>query len=409
MTKRLAVLTGGGHIAGFGAALASIQLEATERGYHLFGSLNGWDGLLGKGNLIHLQNHPGMNELIHQAGTLIGSSRTNPFSEKIQDGPQQVVDNLKNYGIDAVIALGGEDTLSVAAKLSSEPFKSHAVGWPKTMDNDLPGTDFCIGYPTAVSQGGQVVRDSYATALSHGRVTITTLFGRHTDWVVAGAGYYGHADVVVPAETPTPFDRIYARIIEATERNKERYNQPFAVVAVAEGAEIDKIKWDLESLQNLVGAGQKDMFDHKKINPELLGIFLGKAVSQRAKESGKKLDCAIITESYQLRNGQPVEVDIKYGWELGKRCVDLVDRGAWGYMATVRRNVGLHVSEAPIPLKDGKIQRRMASTYDHVDTNLLQVNERSFSEYICPILGSRGPHPLDRVVYRTPFEIARCK
>ncbi|GAG07790.1 unnamed protein product, partial [marine sediment metagenome] len=198
MAKTLAVLTGGGHAAGLNAGIAGIIDKARKMGWGVYGALDGWQGVLDH-MFVDLTDYDAM-ACINKGGSILGSSRVRP-------SPDRVVESMKEHNFDALVAMGGEDTLGALWDVYSES-RIPVVGWPKTMDNDLSETYFTIGYPTAITVASDAVAKFFDAASAHGRAAIVVVFGRHTDWVAAGVGAYGRADFVVPSEKPSALDKI---------------------------------------------------------------------------------------------------------------------------------------------------------------------------------------------------------
>ena len=372
MSKRIAILTGGGHIAALNLGIASIIDNAREKGWTVIGALEGWKGMQ-DGLFVNLNlNKDQITEVSATSGTVIKASRTRPDLDR-------VAKNVKRFGINAVIAMGGDDTLGLASELY-ETFGVPVVGWPKTMDNDLSNTYFCLGYPSAVHCAAKCIRESFVGSYSHNRLALVTMFGRDTDWMVAGAGGYGYADLIIPAENEYFIDDVYLMMDDVYERNHGH-----AVVAVAEGAH-------LRGLESHIQGEEIDEFGHYKFDPHLLLTYLGRATKRLSKQKhGKEIKTTLISLTYQLRNGPPVEVDRTLAVEAGKYCVDMIQEGRKGEMATVTLDGDRLTVKSSVLLKDAAVTRPVKGT-GYFDYDKLQVTEAFFT-YARPFLGEREPRP----------------
>lgn len=371
-SKRIAILTGGGHIAALNSGIASIIDKARETGWTVIGALDGWKGMQ-EGRFANLNlNKEQIAEVSSTSGTVIKASRTRPDVDR-------VAKNVRRFGIDAVIAMGGDDTLGLASELY-ENFGIPMVGWPKTMDNDLSNTYFCLGYPSAIHCAAKCVRESFVGSYSHNRLAIVAMFGRNTDWVVAGAGGYGYADLIIPAENEYSLDDVYLRMDDVYKRNNGH-----AVIAVAEGA-------NLRGLESHVRGEDLDEFGHYKLDPHLLLTYLGKAIKRMSKKKhGKEIKTTLISLTYQLRNSPPVEIDRNLAMDAGEYCVDMIKDGRWGEMATVTRDGDRIAVKSSVLLKDAVVTRPVNGT-GYFDYDKLQVTDEFF-RYARPFLGERGLRP----------------
>ena len=236
---RIGVLTGGGDVPGLNAAIRAVARRAIEYGYEVVGIRNGWAGLL-EGNVeaLNLKNVSG---ILHVGGTILGTSRTNPL--KREGGVEECVQNARDAGIGALVAIGGDDTLTVASALADAGMS--VIGIPKTMDNDLADTDYCIGFNTAVTMVAEACDRLHTTAASHHRVVVVEVMGRNAGWVATVGGLAGGADLIlIPECSPTVED-----ICSHITRRCEEQGKGFSIVVVSEGAHID----DLEAREDLGG------------------------------------------------------------------------------------------------------------------------------------------------------------
>ena len=186
MGQRIAILTGGGDAPGLNAAIRAIGRRALAAGDSLFGIRNGWAGMIGEGDVTNLDRSK-LSGILQLGGTMLGSSRVNPM--KLEHGVDEVLRNMERLHLDALVAIGGDDTLSVAARLAEQ--QARVVGVPKTMDNDLSITEYCIGFDSAVSVVTEALDRLHTTATSHHRVMVCEVMGRDTGWVAVMGGLAG--------------------------------------------------------------------------------------------------------------------------------------------------------------------------------------------------------------------------
>ena len=226
---RVGILTGGGDCPGLNAVIrAVVRKGINKNGWEILGIRAGWKGLLGDTNVQPL----GINDvsgIVHRGGTILKTSRTNPF--KNSDNPEDLFRNLKDLELDCLVAIGGEDTLGVAQKLGTMGVK--VVGIPKTIDNDLSGTDQTFGFDTAVNIAMEAIDRLHTTAESHNRVLVTEVMGRHTGWIALYAGVAGGADVILIPERPVLIEKVCELI-----RKRHRRGKDFSIVVVSEGAKV---------------------------------------------------------------------------------------------------------------------------------------------------------------------------
>lgn len=372
MGKTLAVLTGGGHAAGLNAGIAGIIQKAKGEGWRIYGALDGWRGV-NEDRFVNLTGYDAMSG-VNKGGSILGSSRARPDADK-------VVDSIKKRNIDALIAMGGDDTLGALGEIYSD-FKIPAVGWPKTMDNDLSETYFTVGYPTTITVASDAVAKSFDVACSHGRVAIAVVFGRHTDWVAAGTGAYGSADLVVPAEKPCTLDKVCDRIGTLYTERKKTFGKGFAVVVVAEGARISGMDSHIREQEK-----ELDEYGHIKLDPHLLASYLSTALKSTSKKMfGASIGTAPIVLTYQLRNGPPVWIDMEFGYRLGERCVQMLEEQEGGKAAVVKKeDGGLTIGSAPLE-KTVKVRRvEEEGLFNYEDLTPYP----SFLEYGKPFLGRK--------------------
>ena len=324
---QIGVLTGGGDCGGLNAAIRAIVLRAARSGHTVIGVADGWAGMVeGRGAPLTVQAVSGITGL---GGTILGSSRTNP--ERVPDGMERVERTFHTLGLAALIAIGGDDTLSVAAKLAARGVP--VVGVPKTMDNDLNGTDACIGFATAVERVTSACDDLRTTADSHHRILVLEVMGRHAGWVATEGGLAGGADVIL-----VPEER--AKLSDVADRLKRRRAAGYAssLVVAAEGADIEGLETTEEE-----ATGQVDAFGHQQMVARALGDRLAEALG---KLTG--IEARALVLGHLQRGGPPTAFDRILGARTGAAAVDLVTSGTYGKVPVLRRNsiVPIELSEA---------------------------------------------------------------
>ena len=326
--KRIGILTGGGDCCGLNQAIRGAIYRARDFEYETFGIHDGWEGLVeGKISPITLTD---AEELMDKAGTCLGSSRTNPY--KIKDGVKKVLNTIKNYGLDAIIATGGEDTLGVAHRLFKEE-KVNVVGAPKTMDNDLSGTDFTFGFDSSVTRAVEAMRSLEDTGRSHHRVMVLEVMGRHAGWVALYTGIACGADWILIPECQTDIDEMCHQIQRVYARKR------YALVVTSEGVSLPSKNKQEEEL---------DQFGHMILNKRGIGEQLNKIICEK---TGLEARHAVI--GHMQRGGIPTVFDRILGLRSGVTAVNLIKENKFGYMAALKGNevVGVPLEEAVSKLK----------------------------------------------------------
>jgi ATP-dependent phosphofructokinase / diphosphate-dependent phosphofructokinase len=310
---RVGVLTGGGDCPGLNAAIRAIVRKGVDRyGHVVIGFRDGWRGALeNQTTELTLESTRG---IIHRGGTILGSSRTNPYKGG-EDGTPRVRESMQSLHLDGLIAIGGEDTLGVANKLSVGGL--NVIGLPKTIDNDLGGTDMTFGFDTAVQVATDAIDRLHTTAESHHRVLILEVMGRHAGWIALHSGLAGGADVILIPEKPFDIDEV-CRLI-TRRRSRGRY---FSIVVVAEGAV------PVEGTMETVG-GTTDAFGHVRLGG--IGVRLEQEIEER---TGFETRATIL--GHIQRGGTPTAFDRVLATRLGIAAMDAADAGQWGNMASLR-------------------------------------------------------------------------
>jgi phosphofructokinase-like protein len=326
--KRVGILTGGGDCPGLNAVIRAVTRRALDRGVEVVGLRDGWKGLVeGKWRELGRQRISG---ILPRGGTILGTSRTNPFT--IDGGADKVVANLGHLGLDALVAIGGEDTLGVAARLYEER-ELPVVGVPKTIDNDLSATDYTVGFDTAVWICVEAIDRLHTTAESHNRVMVVEVMGRHTGWIAVMSGIAGGADVILIPERPMPVDEVCSLL-----DRRHRGGKDFSIVVVSEGYE----------LEGLADTGELDQFGHLRLGLRGVGDALARQIEART-----GFETRVTVLGHVQRGGSPTPRDRVLATRFGLKAADLAHEGRFGRMAALRGDEILDVSlaEATAELK----------------------------------------------------------
>ncbi|HEV3071338.1 MAG TPA: ATP-dependent 6-phosphofructokinase [Solirubrobacteraceae bacterium] len=319
---RIGVLTGGGDCPGLNAAIRAVVRSGVARGHELVGFRNGWAGVLEDAAIeLTLQSTAG---ILPRGGTILGTSRTNPYAQGA-DGTAAVKATLERRKLQALVAIGGEDTLGVALRLHEDGIP--VVGVPKTIDNDLGGTDATIGFDTAVQIVTDAIDRLHSTAESHNRVMVVEVMGRHAGWIAVHAGMAGGADAILVPERSFDIDEVCARL-----RRRHEHGRSFSIVVVAEGA-IPK----QGTMQTVQGAG-KDAFGHERLGG--IGVSLEGEIERR---TGFQTRATIL--GHVQRGGTPTAFDRVLATRLGVSATAAVAEGRFGVMVGI--NAG-SVVEVPL-------------------------------------------------------------
>ena len=327
---RIGMLTGGGDCPGLNAVIRAVVRKGVNQfGHAVVGFRDGWRGVIeNKQNHLTPDNTSG---ILHAGGTILGSSRTNPFKE--ERGVERVIETLSSENIGALIAVGGEDTLGVADKLTAEGV--NIVGVPKTIDNDLSATDFTFGFHTAVQICTDAIDRLHSTAASHNRVMVVEVMGRHAGWIAVYSGIAGGADVILVPEEPFDIEAVCDHI-----RSRHARGRTFSIVVVAEGATPS------ETSDVVTAAETRDAFGHVRLGG--IGVALESQIEER---TGFETRATIL--GHIQRGGTPTAFDRVLATRFGIAAIDTVDAGDYGNMVALRgdRIVRVPLSEAVGELK----------------------------------------------------------
>ena len=323
---RIGVLTGGGDCPGLNAVIRAVARRAWANGHEVLGVREGWRGMIDQ--LFQPLGPEQISGILPRGGTIVGTSRTNPY--KVDGGVDAVKTAFEH--IDALVAIGGEDTLGVAARLYKE-FQAPVVGVPKTIDNDLSGTDYTFGFDTAVAICTEAIDRLHTTAESHNRVMVVEVMGRHAGWIAVMSGIAGGADVILIPERPVDYDAVCSEIQRRHARGKL-----FSIVVVSEGCELPGAE----------DKGEVDQFGHKLLAKRGVGERLGDEI-----ESRTGFETRVTVLGHIQRGGSPTARDRVLATRFGLKAADLVMAGEYGQMAALRGDevIAVSLEEATAELK----------------------------------------------------------
>jgi 6-phosphofructokinase 1 len=331
--KRVGILTGGGDCPGLNAVIRAVARRSFGRSYEVVGISNGWRGLL-EDDMTTLTSRE-VSGLLPRGGTVLGTSRTNPYN--VDGGVETVIRTFAEAGLDALVAIGGEDTLGVAARLYAER-DFPVVGVPKTIDNDLSATDYTFGFDTAVAICTEAIDRLHTTAESHNRVMVVEVMGRHTGWIAVMSGIAGGADVILIPEQPISVEAACGELRKRHERGKD-----FSIVVVSEGY---KLTYDSGEQREVTQEAAVDQFGH---------VRLGGVGEQIAREIEERtgFETRVTVLGHVQRGGSPTARDRILATRYGLKAADLVHEGRFGRMAALHGDsiVDVSLEEATRELK----------------------------------------------------------
>ena len=334
--KKIAMLTGGGDCPGLNAVIRAVTRKGLLEGYEVLGFRNGWAGVL-KGDYFPLTRER-VSGILHLGGTILGTSRTNPTDDQLVT----LVKHLKSMDIAALVAVGGDDTLSVASRLHKQGVPM--IGVPKTIDNDIDGTDQTFGFDTAINIAAEAIDRLHSTAESHSRVLIVELMGRQAGWIALEAGMAGGADLVLLPEFPMSLAEI-CKII----KQRQAGGKNFSIVAVAEGFKLEGAE--------VTASKELDSFGHVRLGG--IGEVLCKEI-----EKITDIECRAVVLGHIQRGGTPSAYDRVLGTRYGVKAVELAVKGEFGKMVALRGPDVIGVSldsviSEVVDKKTGKSQLRV--------------------------------------------------
>jgi len=310
---RIGVLTGGGDAPGLNAAIRAVVMRAHALGHEVFGIADGWAGLLGE----NLPRPLGVREvagILGDGGTILGTSRTDP--RKDEASRRGVLGSIRRAELDALVAIGGNDTLGVANWLHEQGVR--VVGVPKTVDNDLSETEFCIGFDTAITVVADALDRLRTTASAHHRVVVVEAMGRDTGWVAAFGGLAGGADLILIPEIPVTSDDVVR-----TMKRRRAMGDPDILVVVSEAVEIKGLEAET--------AVDRDAFGHVRLDQRAIGAVLARDIEQRT-----GLEARQVVLGHLQRGGSPTAIDRLRATRFGNAAVDLVEAGRSGVLPVQR-------------------------------------------------------------------------
>jgi len=317
MAKKVGVLTGGGDCPGLNAVIRAVTRRALTRGHTILGIREGWRGLV-DGHVMELGSRE-ISGILPRGGTILGTTRTNPY--KTDGGVEKVLENFRAQGLDALVAIGGEDTLGVASRLFAE-HDLPVVGVPKTIDNDLSATDYTFGFDTAVFIATEAIDRLHTTAESHNRVMVVEVMGRHTGWIAVMSGIAGGADVILIPEQPVTVEAACEDLRRRHERGKD-----FSIVVVSEGYELTYESG--EKRQVAQEAPATDQFGHVRLGG--VGEQLAREIEERT-----GFESRVTVLGHVQRGGSPTPRDRILATRYGLKAADLVEEGSFGTMAALQ-------------------------------------------------------------------------
>ncbi|RJP21719.1 MAG: 6-phosphofructokinase [Candidatus Abyssobacteria bacterium SURF_5] len=328
--ERIGVLTGGGDAPGLNAVIRAIVIAADQHGIEVIGIKRGWAGLLdgGEAELLTVDQ---VDDIHRTGGTVLRTSRTNPV--KHPNGMEQIRRNLEKYHIDALIAIGGDDTLGVANKLHLEGIK--VVGVPKTIDNDLCGTDYTFGFDTAINIATEAMDRLHTTAKSHDRVLIVEIMGRYAGWLAMNAGMAGGAHIILLPEEKFDPDEV-ADIVKKRRESGRNYT----IIAVSEGAV------PADAREFITQDDKVDEFGHVKLGG--IAKRLAKVIEKKTGQETRSVELGHVQ-----RGGAPSAFDRVLGARLGLKAVNLLLEGKFGQMPALQ---GTTIINIPLEQAIGKLK-----------------------------------------------------
>ncbi len=363
--KRIGVLTGGGDAPGLNPAIRALVYRAIDDGIEVVGIYDGWEGLLdGFAEQTWVLDPQTVRTWDRDGGTALGSSRTNPFKHKVGehriDRSGEVLKNIKDLGLDGLVAIGGEDTLGVAKRLAE--LGAPVVGIPKTIDKDLSATDYTLGFDTSVRTVSEIIERSRTPAGSHHWVQVVEVMGRHAGHLAFWSGVSGGAFLTLIPEHPFEMKKIYQLLDDRLSvRHRDRKYPRYAVVVVAEGA-VPK------GGHEVTVDGRKDDFGHTRLGG--VGGWLAEKIRKDTTH-----DARSVALGHPQRGGPPSPTDRHMGWLYGIAAVEAIIRNAWGQMVSAR-GVAPACDISLVPLADAVAKLNLVDVERYYDVDRYQAKRR---------------------------------
>ena len=325
---KIGVLTGGGDCPGLNPVIRGLLFKSVkEYGFEVVGLKYGWKGAVE--NITTELNLDIAEDIVREGGTVLKSSRTNPF--KIEGGPEAVKKTMEDNGLDAIVAIGGEDTCGVASKLYTQ-HGLNVIGVPKTIDNDLSGTDVTFGFDTCVNIATEMVDNLHTTACSHERILVCEVMGRHAGWIASFTGISGNADYILVPEEEVNIDEMCATLKKVYDKKS------YAIVVAAEGAKLAN--------EDVTKDAELDAFGHVKLGG--IGEKLAKIIEDK---TGAETRSTVL--GHIQRGGRPSAYDRVLGTRLGWKAADMIKAGDWGKMAAI---IGTKTEAVPLEVAVGTLK-----------------------------------------------------
>ena len=360
----IGILTGGGDVPGLNPAIRSITIRALRDGYRVIGIRHGWGGLVDYSREKDADNSeqiiPLTEAIVNRAGRTGGTQERVPahmtgYTEKVNDTTKDVLKNLEHIGIDVLIPIGGDDTLSYGKRLNDEGVKVVAI--PKTMDNDVYGTDYCIGFSTCVTRTIELTHRLRTSAGSHERFLVIEVFGRYAGFTALLPTMAGAADRCVIPEYPVEVDHLAQLLTADRNRNPSRYS----VVLISEGA-------TLTAHEGMSFEGEEtDMYGHRKLGG--IGDRIGAALKDASPKynNGRKIDVVNQRLGYLVRSGDPDALDSIVPMAFGNLALDLVNKKQYGRLVSIHR--GFYDS---VPLASVTSEKKVVDVSKYYNTERLR-------------------------------------
>ncbi len=312
--RKIGILTGGADCPGLNSVIRAVVRKGMQEGFVITGVKNGWLGLIE--NDLRVLDVKSTTGILDKGGTILGTSRINPMSDEEQI--KKIKENYARSGMDALIAIGGEETLKVGLALHKRGI-IQVVGVPKSIDNALSGTDYAFGFDTAVNVATECIDRLHTTAESHHRIMVVEVMGLYTGWLAVHAGIAGGADIILIPEIPVDLEQVYELLRERHKRGK-----PFSIVVISEGTKLEG--YSLPHSDPNVALIEKRRFGS-------VGEYLAKAI-----EDNTNYETRVSVLGYILRGGSPTSFDRVLGTRFGVKAVELIKENKFGKMVSLREN-----------------------------------------------------------------------